>query len=498
MFSRSFSRLSRVKSTDRRSANSHRRTLRLEMLEDRRLLSVTPYVVDSLADNTDLDGVITLREAIEAANTNAIVGDAHAGSASETDVITFDSSLHGGTIMLGGEELVVTDELDIQGPGADLLTIDANQESRVILADHAGELAVSGVTIQKGKPFASYYNHGGGIAAYSTVLTVTDAVITQCEAGTGGGIYCDRPLTIMNSIVSNNATNQRENPGDRLGTGGGIYCSQTLSVTGSTVSDNWAWFDGGGIVCSGFNGSSVTDSVISGNFAGYRGAGVFSSREDLSIVNSVFADNSADSLASYGGAIYSGRTLTVSGSTFSNNLASYYGGAIYNDESGEFTTTECSFVRNSADVGGGISNVGTGTVLSCSFEGNIAGDGYGRGDGGAVHNAAALEIVNSILVGNGALRDGGGVANSGEMNLTNCTVTANAGGGIFNSATLNLRNSMVSGNTGGGVHGLYYSQSEVFDITGSSLASTRHSCATLTRGTTASGERKTMITAICV
>ena len=452
----SFGRKSRTNAMEFCPANPSRRPLRLEILEDRRLLSVTPYVVNSLADNTDLDGVVTLREAIEAANNNAIVGDAHAGSDVETDVITFDSSLHGGTITLGGERLFVTDELEIQGPGAELLTIDANKESWVIFANNAGEMAVSGVTLQNGNAH-DYY--GGGICARSTTLTVSDAVITQCEATSGGGIYGDRPLTITNSTVSNNS-------------GGGVYCSGMLTVTGSMISDNWTWC-GGGIRCEGPQGATVTDCTISGNRASYGGAGIYSLRK-LTVTDCVFADNVEDGWATYGGAIYSSGTLTVGNSTFSNNTASKGGGAIYNDEGGQFVATDCVFSRNASLAGGGISNFGTGSLLSCVFEGNSAEDFYSSAQhsGGAVENEGDLELVNCTMVGNRSSKDGGAIynANAATVSLSNCTLAENEalyGGGIFNSDTLHLRNSILSGNAGGDVHGIYWSQSEVFDITGS-------------------------------
>jgi len=61
------------------------RRLRIEALEDRRML--TAYLVDSLADTMLDDGLTTLREALEAANTNMALwdGDIPAGSSSETN-----------------------------------------------------------------------------------------------------------------------------------------------------------------------------------------------------------------------------------------------------------------------------------------------------------------------------------------------------------------------------------------------------------------------------
>ena len=68
------------------------------------------YTVNSTADNTDLDGEVTLRESIEAANTNAQVGDALAGSNSEKDIIQFGSTVAGARIVLLDSITVVLSE----------------------------------------------------------------------------------------------------------------------------------------------------------------------------------------------------------------------------------------------------------------------------------------------------------------------------------------------------------------------------------------------------
>ena len=116
----------------------HQRRLRLEPLEDRRML--TAYVVDSVDDawystpaEYPTDSGVTLREALEAANLNAIVGDAAAGSPIETDTITFDPAVFGtgATINLAGHQLEITDNVTIDGPGAESLIIDAQEQSRV-------------------------------------------------------------------------------------------------------------------------------------------------------------------------------------------------------------------------------------------------------------------------------------------------------------------------------------------------------------------------------
>src|SRR5215471_4520027 len=84
------------------------RRLRVEPLEDRRLLAVV--TVNTLQDTVDFnDGVTSLREAIFATN---LVGGA--------DTIDFAPSLTSGgpaTIALTLGELKITDDLTITGPG---------------------------------------------------------------------------------------------------------------------------------------------------------------------------------------------------------------------------------------------------------------------------------------------------------------------------------------------------------------------------------------------
>src|SRR5215217_6137645 len=90
-----------------------RRCLPLEQLEGRLVLSA--FHVTTLAD-----GVAgSLRAAITQAN-------AHAGP----DIIDFQPGLTG-TIALTGGELDIIDDVNINGPGADRLTVSGNHASRV-------------------------------------------------------------------------------------------------------------------------------------------------------------------------------------------------------------------------------------------------------------------------------------------------------------------------------------------------------------------------------
>src|SRR5947207_2345848 len=64
-----------------------------DVCEDRCLLST--ITVTSLADNLNVDGQVTLREAIQAANTNLAVDGSMAGESTVQDTIAFQSGLVG-------------------------------------------------------------------------------------------------------------------------------------------------------------------------------------------------------------------------------------------------------------------------------------------------------------------------------------------------------------------------------------------------------------------
>jgi hypothetical protein len=76
------------------------------------------------------------------------------------DTINFNSSLNGQTIMLTNGELLVTTNVAINGPGANMLAVDASHASRVFYISNHRNVTISGLTITNGLA----PNHlGGGI-----------------------------------------------------------------------------------------------------------------------------------------------------------------------------------------------------------------------------------------------------------------------------------------------------------------------------------------------
>lgn len=223
---------------------SHRRSLRFEPLEDRRLLTI---MVNTLVDENDgvEVGGVSLRDAIAAAAPN--------------DNIAFSVT---GTITLEHGELVVDKDLSIVGPGADVLSIDAGGASRVFnIDDGSGALAtvsISGLTIS-----------GGYIA------------------GDGGGVSNAENLTIVASTISGNTSTH---------SGGAVFTHQgSLTIRDSTLSGNTAQYGGGLYVVSGLAfTTTITNSTVSGNTATDGGGGLYNFVGHLVIEHTTISDNTAD------------------------------------------------------------------------------------------------------------------------------------------------------------------------------------------------------------
>ena len=316
---------------------------RLELLEGRSL--PTLFMVTSNLIDFNVDGQVTLLEAIQAANSNVPSGDAPAGSAG-LDTIQFAPSLNGQTITKPVSTLHITEALTINGPGSGLLTISGNNVAQIFDVYPAVDVVIRGLTLTQGA------GTGGAIVNQGN-LTLTDSFLTACKSGTsGGGIYNFGNLTLNNCLLSGNTSTVY---------GGGVYSLGTLTVNNSNFSANSAPH-GGGIMSQG-------PTSLSGN---------------------TFVGNTATMA---GGAVYLGNA-TVKSCAFTGNSAPGGGGL---ENFGNTTVTNSTFSGNSANGGGGIENQGTLTVANSTITGNA-----GASVGGGIRNISGGPVVltSTIVAGN--------------------------------------------------------------------------------------------------
>ena len=217
--------------------------------------------VTSNLDNTFVDGQVTLREAIIAANTDANTPDTAATTTGVfgNDEIRFADSM---TINLGGMELGI--------------------------ADNAGDLVIDGQTNQvivDGSATDRVFeinNNGGGRNVTFRNLTIRNGN----TGGNGGGIFNNSTgtVTLENSTVT----------GNTAANGGGIHSQNgNVNLINSTISGNTAGFHGGGVYAPG---GTVTNSTITNNTAGSvgngNGGGMYNNTGSITVRNSIIAGNS--------------------------------------------------------------------------------------------------------------------------------------------------------------------------------------------------------------
>ncbi len=497
------------------------RRLRCEQLEDRRLLALLTVTTDQ--DVVDFnDGVLSLREAIFAANT--VPGP---------DEIQFDFGHDGpATILLTQGELQITDSLTITGSGAELLSIDAQQQSRIFHAKgFVGDVTLSGMTLTKGRTTQVGYMSGG--SALQTVtgvnLTIQGCTIsgnsTLGHGARGGAISSFGNLTIRDSLIEGNSTE-----GDAA-FGGGIFCYE-ISMSNSVVKDNhtYGFFaKGGGLFSQGFRSgpssivnsqvlknstfggssygggaylghASVTDSIINGNStfgSSAKGGGLYL-RGSIAITSSTISDNRTLDTLSSGGGIFSQGTLVIQESLVSgnstNSVVSYGGGISLFGEADIYATRIIgnTTLGNGARAGAIYVGVLSSLVIdSCSIEMNSA-SGSGA-YGGAIRSRGAISIKASRISGNQVVGDGsrgGGIySESGSLSIIDSEVSHNSamghesfGGGIFTTGQTEIVRSTLTKNfvegelaRGGAIFGVYLTI--VNSTISSSLVKGRHASA---------------------
>ena len=376
--------------------------------------------VTTTDDELNTDGDCSLREAIQAANTDTAVDACFAGSGADTIVVPAGTYLLSISVFEDAPEydnqqgdLDISSDVTIQGGGAATTIIDGAGLDRQtggarVLQIITGQVYLSGVTIRNG------FDDGGGGIANNGALTLTNSTIANNGAAiVGGGIANSGNLAIYYSTISSNSS---------AGWGGGIHSGSdgTLTIAGSMISDNHASDFGGGIRNDG--PLTISNSTIRNNRAD-DGGGAIANLGILTLTNSTISSNSA---LLHAGGIQNmddlgGAELTITGSSFTGNIAGD-GGAILNEASSDITIHNSTFEDNRADSGGGIANWGALTIYDSKIKNNSA-----TFDGGAIHNDSLGTItVNDSKIMNNSAETGGGIFNDGGMvTLTNTKVRNN-------------------------------------------------------------------------
>lgn len=295
--------------------------------------------------------------------------------------------------------------------------------------------------------------YGGAINVSSGNLTITGGSFSGNDGLWGGAIMysCSNTLSISGTTFSGNTAKD----GGALELGKG-----TVNITNCTFTGNEAFNDdaertgeGEGAITYGYGGaidaySSVALTISGGSFSGnvaWRGGAINSNTSGgVTVTGTTFTDN-GNANTRGGGVAYTKQATTFNNCTMgtaSHGNQAKYGGAI--EIVGGTTTINGGTFQSNASTGegGAISAEASLTVAKYNDSPTSFIDNYSGVSGGAVHaEAGTVSFEGAVFSGNSAATRGGAIHSTRNITLTDCTVSGNHakwGGAIVVRNTKNL------------------------------------------------------------
>ena len=291
------------------------------------------------------------------------------------------------------------------------------------------KITIKSLPIGEKKTKAVIQANGNGRIMYAGGTVVLEDLVLKGGGNTnlGGGIYVGQAevLTMKNCTITGcNATTS----------GGGLYIASngSANLSGCTISYCRCIGGGGGIYIA----SGVTATLIG-----------------CTIQKNYTRDSTG---AGSGGGILNYGTLNITDCKFISNDANC-GGGIQTVGGGTVTITgigedTCVFQYNKANSGGAIHTKGTVTAEKVKFESNSSGVSNGGGGGLWIEGSSSnVTLTDCNLSNNKAANLGGAVwVSSGSLTMADCTISSNTaqnGGGIYSTKSITFTDCTFSGNT---------------------------------------------------
>ncbi len=429
------------------------------------------------------DGQCSLREAINNANDTAAPPDSP-DCATPTyggaDTITFSVAT---VTLTTNTNISIITNVTIQGP----VTLNGNNGTNIFVVGGGAPVTLNQVTFTNGHTSGA----GGAILVNDGSLNINENNFNNntADGGGGGAIFvqgANNGLSVIDSIFTSNST---------AGDGGAIYYSAAnpMTITNTGFLTNHAGTDntntggsGGAIYHNGPGNIGPFTAITAGFFSGNTvanaesddgGGAIYHNNGVLNIFGSAFSGNNVDGTDGNGGAIFNNSTsdfsLAIEYSSFGPVL-----GLTLPPPLDILPFTNPNTVTGTTDPtagGGAIFNRGPMFVLGTAFLSNTS-----SSHGGAIFNVASttdvgtpgqdVQIANSLIDGNTATGDGGGIYQNNVddlIKLVNDTISSNTaanGGGIFNTGDgespgvsnfddVAITNTIVASNNGGNCAG---------------------------------------------
>lgn len=354
-------------------------------------------------------GDCSLREAVNAANTAA--GD---------DTIEFDAAVFATTqvIALTNGELLINSNVNVNGRGADVVTVSGNLTNFRVFNIAAGSLVnignltVTGGYLPAGNGFGP---KGAGILNAGTLTVFNSKIVGNRMENNGYGIGVSNigTMNLLNSTVSGNLGTPAMGPSI---VGGGVSNEGSMNISGSTISSNIARYGGG--IWNQQGVLTIQNSTIYGNTtrgAGGSGAGIYNFTGGIiSLLNSTVAGNLASSSSSQTGGITvtQNSTINLNNSIVAGNVSEIqFQSTRISDISGAVNSQGNNLISNAAESSGWtiadllnqpanlapLDNYGGTTQTVALLPNSLAIDAGNNANASANDQRGSVRIVNGII-----------------------------------------------------------------------------------------------------
>lgn len=216
---------------------------------------------------------------------------------------------------------------------------------------------------------------GGGIAVSVGELVLIDTDVVANQAGKGGGIYSNGPLTVVRGSISDNVATHV------IGAAGGIASGGEPTLLESTVVSGNTGSEGGGVRATG-QSFTIRRTAIVDNHASRFGGGLTTTIGGPTIVeDSLVAGNTSPQGG--GISVTPFTEVRVRNSTISGNTSDEKGGGLWVGVSGVLQLSNVTVTDNTASPAG-LTGIDGGGIF-------VVDDGSQHGD---------VEVRSSIIAGN--------------------------------------------------------------------------------------------------
>ncbi|HEX5037907.1 MAG TPA: CSLREA domain-containing protein [bacterium] len=307
--------------------------------------SAATITVNSTGDEFTANGQCTLREAIGNANSGNAFPDCANGDDDDgvVDRIVFAPSVTGTILISKHVSYKILTPVSIEGPGAGVLTIDADDFSRIFKIDGGTpgiEVTISGLKLIRGNTGLETDGKDGGaiwVVRSDDQLFLRDSVLSDNQATNGGALQNQGSAEVDRCTFTENESGQFGAAISNLGflgmlhsaivhnesvvTGGGVFNFGSLAVFNTTIAANTAALNGGGLSLEGNSNVRLDNVTIALNTAdgdgegNGDGGGIFTGLANagaqVSLSNSILSGNRDGSAGHEGPDCFGGHLKTI-------------------------------------------------------------------------------------------------------------------------------------------------------------------------------------------